>query len=306
MISIRLLFVAALLTIAFNAGAALAESGVDLSLGAGYRHDDLDWNIAGDTSGANPNVLSELTWRDIESYQVKLTGKAKIKDIVYLRGMANYGWIHSGENQDSDYLADNRAGEFSRSNNNSGSGNVSDYSIGGGFPARYVNPEGVVEFAPMIGWSQHRQNLRITDGYQTIPATGAFRGLDSSYKARWHGPWYGVDLSYKHPRFTVSGVFEYHFQSKFYATANWNLRSDFQHPRSFEHFADGKGRIGSVDAVFALTKRLSLVAGARYQKWRAENGVDRTYFSNGVIADTRLNEVNWTSYDFTVGARLSL
>ncbi|MEK6791658.1 MAG: TonB-dependent receptor [Deltaproteobacteria bacterium] len=306
MVNIRLLFIATLLTMVLNASAALAESGVDLTLGAGYRHDTLDWNIAGDTSGANPNILSELTWKDIESYQVKLTGKANIKDIVYLRGYANYGWIYSGENQDSDYLADNRAGEYSRSNNKSDSGNVSDYSIGGGLLTRYANPEGVIEFAPMVGWSQHRQNLRITDGYQTIPATGAFKGLDSSYRARWHGPWYGVDLSYKHPRFTVSGAFEYHFNGKYYATANWNLRSDFQRPRSFEHFADGKGRVGSVDASFALTKRISLTAGGRYQKWRTEMGIDRTYFSNGVIADTRLNEANWTSYEFLAGGMLSL
>ncbi|MBI5236246.1 MAG: TonB-dependent receptor [Deltaproteobacteria bacterium] len=306
MINIRLLFVATLVTMTLNASAALAESGFDLSLSAGYRRDTLDWNIAGDTSGANPNILSELAWKNIKSEQLKLTGKANIKDVVVVRGYADYGWIYSGENQDSDYLADNRAGEYSRSNNRSDSGNVSDYSIGGGFPARYASPEGIIQFAPMVGWSQHRQNLRITDGYQTIPATGAFKGLDSSYKARWHGPWYGVDLGYKHPRFTVSGAFEYHFQSKFYATANWNLRGDFQHPRSFEHFADGKGRIGSLDAAFVLTKRISLIAEARYQKWRAENGIDRTYFSNGVIADTRLNEVNWTSYDLMAGAMLSL
>ena len=40
----------------------------------GYRRDDLDWNIAGDSNGNNPNILSELTWDDIESYQVKFQG----------------------------------------------------------------------------------------------------------------------------------------------------------------------------------------------------------------------------------------
>ena len=42
----------------------------------GYRADDLDWNIAGDINGNNPNVLSELTWDDVKSYQVKLQGSA--------------------------------------------------------------------------------------------------------------------------------------------------------------------------------------------------------------------------------------
>ena len=33
----------------------------------GYRKDNLDWNIAGDTTGNHPNILSELTWDDVES-----------------------------------------------------------------------------------------------------------------------------------------------------------------------------------------------------------------------------------------------
>ena len=32
---------------------------------AGYRKDELDWNIAGNINGNNPNILSELTWEDL-------------------------------------------------------------------------------------------------------------------------------------------------------------------------------------------------------------------------------------------------
>lgn len=38
-----------------------------LSLDAGFRSDDLDWSIAGDADGNNPNILSELTWENIKS-----------------------------------------------------------------------------------------------------------------------------------------------------------------------------------------------------------------------------------------------
>ena len=42
----------------------------------GYRSDDFDWNIAGNTILGNyVNVLSELTWRNIEIYQVKLRNR---------------------------------------------------------------------------------------------------------------------------------------------------------------------------------------------------------------------------------------
>ncbi len=85
----------------------------DFTLSTGYRSDDLDWNIAGDINGNNPNVLSELTWDDVESYQVKLQGSIVWPNIIALRGYANYGWVFDGDNQDSDYLGDNRTFEFS-------------------------------------------------------------------------------------------------------------------------------------------------------------------------------------------------
>jgi len=37
--------------------------------------------------------------------------------------------------------------------------------------------------------------------------------------------------------------------------------------------------------------------------YSAGNGIDRTFFSSGAVAETKLNEVNWDSYAFTFGAR---
>ena len=69
----------------------------------GYRADNLDFNIAGDINGNNPNIISELTWDDLESYQLKFQGSLVWPDIIALRGSVNYGWIYDGKNQDSDY-----------------------------------------------------------------------------------------------------------------------------------------------------------------------------------------------------------
>ena len=41
-----------------------------LELSTGYRVDSLDWNIAADFVGSTPNILSELQWNDLESYEV--------------------------------------------------------------------------------------------------------------------------------------------------------------------------------------------------------------------------------------------
>jgi hypothetical protein len=275
----------------------------------GYRVDDLDWNIAGDTSGNNPNILSELTWNDLESYQVKIQGNMVLPNIVALRGSANYGWIFDGENQDSDYFGDNRTLEFSRSNNNSDDGHVWDASVAIGYPLRFGrNVMGTI--TPLVGYSHHEQHLRITDGNQTIPPLGPFPGLDSSYDTEWKGPWIGFDFRFKakelknfahriEPYFT----YEYHW-ADYEAEADWNLRDDFAHPKSFEHDADGNGYIIGTGVNIALHRYFALNFNFDYQDWSTDEGTDKVFFADGTTAKTQLNEVNWSSYALSLGLSL--
>ncbi|MGD8383733.1 MAG: hypothetical protein PVJ11_16445, partial [Syntrophobacterales bacterium] len=51
---------------------------VEIGLSAGYREDEFDWNIAGNSSGNNPNILSELTWEDLQIFQVGVRAKTVI------------------------------------------------------------------------------------------------------------------------------------------------------------------------------------------------------------------------------------
>lgn len=275
-------------------------------LTAGSRTDNLDWNIAGNTSGTNPNILSELQWNDIGIYQVKASGKVVFDDEnvkgngYYLRGFMDYGWIHSGTNQDSDYSGDNRTGEFSRSNNNADNGSVYDVSLGMGYKTRFVFKNSVLDISPLGGYSQHKLNLTITNGYQTIPPSGAFAGLNSTYKATWSGPWLGIDMDLLRKNIGLHSGIEYHI-ANYKAVANWNLRSDFNHPKSFEHFASGTGFVAFLGGDYTVWEKWAITADVNYQKWTASNGTDRTYFANGTTSDTRLNEVHWTSYAYMLG-----
>ncbi len=181
---------------ATNAGGAEIKSAIELS--NGYRVDQLDWNIAGNLAGTNPNVLSELTWRDIEIYQVNIGLKALINEGFYVRGSLGYGWIFDGSNQDSDFQGNNRTGEFSRSNNRTEDRNVVDASVGMGYQFTLIS--GRLRLIPLLGYSYNQQNLTITDGFQTIstpgltPACGTLSGLASTYETEWFGPWLGLDL----------------------------------------------------------------------------------------------------------------
>ena len=95
---------------------SLAE-GYEFSISTGQRSDNLDWNIAGTTPSVfgpvNVNVLSELSWSDIESHEVRAAVKVFMKSFI-VKGEAGYGFITSGVNQDSDYGGNDRTLEYSR------------------------------------------------------------------------------------------------------------------------------------------------------------------------------------------------
>lgn len=285
----------------------------DLAVVAGYRLDDFTWNIAGDGNGEGPNILSELTWRDLQIYQVGLAGSAERvgPDALFvpcLRVVAGYGLIVDGENQDSDYLGDNRTLEFSRSNNSADAGSVFDFSLAGG--GKFFTRDRRYSFAPLLGFSFYAQNLTLRDGYQTVsdavlfPETlplGPFTGLDSTYSATWFGPWLGLDVAaVPVPAWTFSAGMELH-QFSYRAEANWNLRSDLAHPKSFEHIGNGYGLIYRIGSGYALTARLELILSAELRRFAVRDGADRVFLADGSQGATRLNEVKWDSQMLTAG-----
>ncbi len=108
---------------------------LDLELNVGSRVDQFDWTIAGFNN--SPNILSELTWEDLEITEIITRGRIILfsNRVSYggtIRGSINYGEIQSGTNQDSDFGLDDRTNEWSRSNNKADEGEVWDVTLGGG------------------------------------------------------------------------------------------------------------------------------------------------------------------------------
>lgn len=295
---------------------------IDFSLKAGCRVDQFDWNIAGNNAGTDPNILSELTWEDLEIYQVQLESRLAAGNrqrdgyLYHLRGMLGWGKITDGSNQDSDYAGDNRTLEFSRSNNAADDGSVFDFSVGGGLEFSGQNERWTL--IPVAGFSYHEQNLQITDGYQTVsdriiaddffgpgqitmPPLGPFEGLDSRYDSEWYGPWLGLELIFQPvDRWQLSGIFEHHWVD-YEGEANWNLRQNLAHPVSFSHWADGTGLVFGLELSGKLSKSWSCDLAATYQDWQTDAGTDITYLANGTTAGTRVNEVNWESFSVMAG-----
>jgi hypothetical protein len=295
------LFTVLVLTLLLATTAHAAHFETDLDVSTGYRIDDFDWNIAGDTTGNNPSVLSEWLWRDLRIFQAEGAIRTFMNDAFCLRASFAYGWIYNGRVQDSDFAGNNRTGEFSRSNNGADGGNTFDALAGLGYQFKIER----FRFIPLAGYSYHKQNLTLKDGFQTLsvpisgatpPPVGPISGLDSTYDATWQGPWLGFDLFIQVcERLTFSGTFEYHW-ADYEAKANLNLRTDLAHPTSFEHKADGTGFLVKVGAAYVLKGPWSLGLNVRYEEWSTDPGRDRAYSVHSPPADTRLNEVNWNSF----------
>lgn len=303
----RFILLVSILALPSTALAGAPEGHFDM--GAGYRTGRFSWDIAGNLSGRNPTVLSELIWSDLEIFQVKASGRVLVSKSLRVRASAGYGWIFDGDNRDSDYLGDNRTGEFSRSDNSGEGGNVLDASLGMGREFAFRSER--FRLTPFVGISYHEQNLRLSDGFQSLDPygmvgfTGPFDGLDSSYDARWLGPWVGLELAYAaSEKLALSGCIELH-GADYSAEADWNLRDDFAHPVSFRHDADGYGFVASVAAAYSVGDRWSFTLGVDYEDWSTGHGIDRVFLADGTQVATRLNGVDWESSAVTMGARLS-
>ncbi|MBN1587449.1 MAG: hypothetical protein JW937_08525 [Candidatus Omnitrophica bacterium] len=277
-----------------------------LSVDAGYRVDNLDWNIAGTLAGTSPNVLSELTWEDIQSFEVAAALKGPFWKNVYARGRFSYGWIYHGQNQDSDYHGDNRTLEFSRSRNSTDDGSVVDATLGFGY--QFSLSQDRLKLSPLLGFARHEQNFKMTDGnqitdpYGEIGWLGPFEGLNSTYDAAWSGPWLGLDFElYPFDKLSFSGNLEHHWVD-YDGVGDWNLRPDLAHPQSFAHSAEGTGHKASIAGHYKLNKRWRLNASFEYYNFSTDEGTDTTHAASGLTDDTQLNEVNWDAGSFKFGA----
>lgn len=291
------------------------------SIGAGYRQDQLSWSIAGDLTGGDPNILSELEW-NVESVVVTsdlwvfsgtaghVSSSGNSRFFLHLQG--NYGWIYNGDNRDSDYSGDYRTGEYSRSESTAGDGYVYDMTGTLGWElSTELAPGSQFSAAPLLGYGYSVQQLTMTDGVQVLassgtPTLGPIAGLDSRYSTEWYGSFAGMMLRYDQCNADGTNIWAFwvegrHHWFNYRGEAEWNLRTDLNQTPSFDHEAQGTGWTFACGSSVALSKHNSLAVEYLYRQWRADdNGLATFHYTDGSIARTRFNEAEWDSQSVTL------
>ncbi len=271
----------------------------------------MNWNIG--YNNAVPNVLSELTWKDVKSYG-SVTGLEYIcksgwcKRMVFMGG-AYANLAYDGRVRDSDYSGNNRTGEFSRSYSHGDDSSFNGGYVSVGYDVAAFWPNAPFSLTPRIGYALNKQTFKAVDGVQavsdgviqTIPVGTPLTGLNSTYEAKWRGPSANIDfrLALFKQHEIRAGVG--YVKSDYRGIGTWNLRSDFQQPKSFEQNANGSGKNFAAGYSFWLTPRCELRLDAKYETWEADNGTDTTYFSDNTVAVTPFKDVTLKERTYTVG-----
>lgn len=279
---------------------------VNYDFGGGYRYDNLKWSIAG--SNGSPNILSELNWKDLQMAQV--FGQIKIAlGCVYFKVKGDYANIFHGKNQDSDYLESGRQFEFSRSYAKT---NGSAFDILGGVGVRFPFFCERLYLIPVGGYSDSEIDLHDRNGVQKISyfapeLVGPFAGLHSKYKAKWFGPWAGLDMEWRwySCNLRILSSFEYHW-ADYRGRGHWNLRDDFA--GDIHHRSCGYGVVGMLGLQHEVWCGFTVSLYGIAQHWHANQGRHwvKVFTGRGAQTEkigTKLNEVNWNSYSvlLTIG-----
>lgn len=262
---------------------------------------DFKWNIAG--MGGTPNVLSELFFNDLKAdgYGIKLAKLNRINDnwAFYVELDYSSAEVDDGLITDSDYIADNRQGLIARSVSSPNKSDIEHESFLMGVKTRWFNQKNHY-WTASLGYKRKTIDIRITDGQETYPGSGAINGLNSSYDSEFKGLTFGFTTEHVFPWGAIGLQYEV-YDVEYEAEANWNLRSDFAHPISFEHLGTGDGYTATFSYSYIINRTWDVYASVSRTEYDISRGHDRTFFADGSHYSISLNEVDYESESAKIG-----
>ena len=266
---------------------------VRVAVSTGYEREDFHWSIAGNSAGQDPNIYSELKWRNVGGVYARVDLEETIRKRWRIMAGGSRTFTRSGRMTDTDYGLDNRHDILYQQQFPVSGG----YSESGLLGVGYVLfDRGHFELTPYIGYGISKQDFPVT------AADGPFAGLNSSYAGKWLGPFARVEGMWRLGsgwQLEVAGRYD---QVVYRGVADWNLIAEFSHPVSFRHRADGFGVTGEAGLSYATGRHWVFVLRASGFDWETGTGIDELYLASGSVSQTQLNEVVRTGFGGGLGA----
>jgi len=262
----------------------------------GVQQSRFDWSIAGNASGTNPNILSELNWKKLRGPNFGLNIKYNITDRLSVKANNAYSSITKGEVEDTDYAGDNRQDAFYFDLLNANKG----YLYHGDLQISYqLLRFGQFNINPIVGLAYNQQKFHLLES----AGNPLSNGLNSTYEARYKGFEFGTEFVYKTPKFNIGAT----ILSGFYAyssKANWNLIPDFAKPVSFTHKANSFALSGDINLSVPINKSLGIELDYLINNIKTYSGVDRAYYTSRATEETKFNGANFRKNALQLGLNI--
>lgn len=294
----------ALLLFGFSPLSAVVEPqcpALDFEIGTGYRQGCMRWSISGPEG--SPNVFVTNNWKQLRMYGVE--GAARYVSVHHyvLQVGGNCGKIYHGHNRESVYLLDGKTAEAARIISKSNIGHAYDLNAAIGYQVMSVGRRTL--FTVLAGYSHDQQDLHLTDGKLVenglTGQLGPIPYQNSTYNARWFGPWLGIDMSTRvECNASLYASVAYHIP-QFRADGRWKLRDQFLD--KIEQKASAWGYDASLGFSWDFAERWGLGILAKYRHFHTHSGSNRATVQTGpqlVKVHSKLNSVSWALMSFSL------
>lgn len=268
---------------------------VEISAYSGYQNENLQWSIAGNIQGSDPNIYSELKWRNVHGPVLDLEVYCTIWRRLMAYGASNRMFVLAGSVNDKDYSGDDRTNNVYTGDFIDNKGHTEQWMAGLGYKLLHKK---LFTITPYAGYFEKGQLLFL------LGDNNIYKALNSYYATNWNGLFFKLNSSfYFLNKFNLIANISY-YQADYDAKADWNLIAAFQHPVSYAQYAKGYGLAIKTGLNFPIVTNFKFSAGFACSYWQTGNGIDQLYLTSGNIDKTRLNRV--VSGGFLVYAGLTI
>lgn len=286
-----------------------------LDVSGGLSRSDMNFTIAGDSQGANPNIAEDFKWKGVKTIEAEArlrhyrpASKGPLRGDLQLEANLRGGLGLDGSVDGASYLGDNRTLQIGGITADADSG----YTLGAQAALGYrfniaqrIRPttRSFLTLAPLIGYGWEKEQFKL-EGFQVFPVpVPPAPYYKSEYNAQWHGPFIGLEAQWEHNRHMLTLRGEYH-RLNYKGDAEWDLSPGLQQDPSFEHdSSDGSARKIMFEYGYAIDSRYEFVLNLSHIERESGSGSETVFPLNGAPIKRRLNEARHDTQSIRAGLK---